>query len=183
MGYQEGVGVEVDEGQQHTVISHVHLHALTPITLDAQQHREVYNRHYGDRSTDTMETMHSLDTSQAEILASPASSNLQHKHGLMCCTGNEEESKLFAFLGQFILAEQMVTCAPVQVLYPNLSMVTFCLAHDCTDHCDRFHRKIVNYHYGSVLFVQMCLGNCFVPALCPAFTLLYLHVSSTADSS
>ena len=67
MGYQEGVGVEVNEGQQHTAICHVHLHTLTPITLDAQQHREIYDRHNGDRLTDTMETMHSLKE-QVELL-------------------------------------------------------------------------------------------------------------------
>eukprot|EP00961_Rhodomonas_salina_P070789 950743-Rhodomonas_salina.1 len=69
MGYQEGVGVEVDEGQQHAAICHVHLHALTPIMLDAQQHREIYDRHNGDRLTwtDMMETMHSLKV-QVELL-------------------------------------------------------------------------------------------------------------------
>eukprot|EP00961_Rhodomonas_salina_P227522 3076165-Rhodomonas_salina.2 len=40
-----------------------------------------------------------------------------------------EMRRSLAFFGQLILAEQMVTCAPVQVLYSNWVMVTFSMAH------------------------------------------------------
>eukprot|EP00961_Rhodomonas_salina_P084290 1132498-Rhodomonas_salina.3 len=77
-------------------------------------------------------------------------------------------------------------------------MVTLGIAHDCTDHsdrfhrkivkyhettdhCDRFHRKIVNYHYGSLTpgtcyYQQMRQQQHFVQT----FAFWHLLVSSIA---